>query len=364
MSSVPHAFIFKQLIRIQDSSFQYFHTLDHPISDIVSSTPNRVTWVLYLATVTHNHYYINLSELTTNEPPLPSSILTIEDLISNYLTPEHIYSYHETKYKFNKFFQYLNIDDIHKAPTYSGYSSINDDIISVIDLPTYPDLHIAIEDFNLFNCIPMFDNRLFSCTWRNNAVIIDRGTTRVYDKSLTGFVYIPSSDIKMFPLSEVMLHPTLLDTEPLMDEYIPLVVLDGRLIYADNSIYSYNSTYHTLTFNETLIDNDPAFATYDEDIAKYSSFLILVKCSNISHIHMTTINESLNVFNINSSSIDEDPSTLFCQSKTTHDIHPFVSLISNFKSIHDSVVHTKTHFRFEHNDIPTPVEIYQLAITS
>lgn len=302
------------------------------IRDTHKSSIN-VKFLLVLKDPIDNVYNVDISKLMTDEI-LPVEIVTVQDMIDNYLSSEDIYSYHTTLFVFDNNVKFLQESDIPGSLSINSYSTPRDSISPIYDDPHYPDLKFS-SGIDMTRMFPIVGGLLRKSRWEGESIIVSDAARIVYDKDTDGFLsFQNATDIRTFTLREIIdndwVIPDIVDGE---EKYMPVVVLGGLLIHNEPDVISFSSEYRKLVFNESLLMQQSSFSSYVDfnSLADDpTSFIIMVSCSNIFKrvIDLTNFIANLSDFYFDNES--DNAINYFCTNDVTRVMRRFAMLTEDF----------------------------------
>jgi hypothetical protein len=251
------------------------------------NTSINTVFIMRVTIIGDNEYSVDIGKLSTDyNIPIDT---TIKTLLSGFITPEMIFTYHDPVYGFNRYLRTLNFSDVPGTLTIDVFNILTDEVSPYFDHPSYMDLRIASDGYNLDKMIPILDNKLRFCLWTDEAIYLpDSG-------------YLSRSEHVEFLLFGAVDNVTLSRLSDLASYTLPLhatimLVVQGKLFYMDDRAYTYDRTSGQLVISDSIV-NIPTFIGYtkDELISDPDTYVIILDCNNIYYLQETLVEMMSNV---------------------------------------------------------------------
>lgn len=202
----------------------------------------------------------------------------ITNVISS-LTPEMIYTYHTSLFYQTKIIRTFMNSDLPGDTSVSPYNIAIDETTNTIYDPSYRDMVISCEEYDLNKVIPIINGKLRNCGWGNKKIYLKDMVDLVPSINDITFISFGDTVVSTKSLSELALSGWIVD-----DNTTTILVLDGSMYYDTPYMYSVDKRINKLALNSVFVMSEfkrRGFNTIDELIENKNSFVIMVKTDRI-----------------------------------------------------------------------------------
>ena len=321
--------IFKLLAILTGIHYKVTEDIDTVIADLYQRVHNNHAVYVQIQGPAGTDYVLDLDKLMLRET-LPNTVITIKDLLENYLTPQLLYSYATTEFNFNKFIRSFSISDIEGTTLVSACNKDTGETVTRLDDPDYDDIVMSNPDFPLSDTLPIIDGKIYPCTWVNDAIYIKGKAKKLLFNPPFSFLSLTeASTVEIRPLTDMANGELELPAGKVV-----LVVLNGRLIYDDPFVSTYGDV---LTIDPEIVnDRDlgmDEYVTFDDMLYDDSSFVVLLDCTAIRTKVLPVVKLDDKVYQYVTWYNPTHHSDFICLDKDTNKVKDFASVSSKYHDV-------------------------------
>lgn len=275
-----------------------------------------------------NKYTIDLSELVVAHIEIAGS--TVRVLIDS-LTPELIYSFSTSMFQQHKIVRSFMSHDLPGEVSVSPYNIEIDETTNTIYDPSYRDMVISCNKYDLINVVPIIDNKLRKCGWGGKKIYLKDRVELTPFADIISFLSFGETSIKIHNLREALSM-----TLDKMKSYI--LVLNGRMFYDVPYIYKVDKNRGRLDINQLFtMELFLEFENYDTLIDDPDSFIIEVNNERIfvRNVMMVPINneDGVSVFKYHEADVQNNHVDYVCIDNKESTVHGITTIDEQYKNI-------------------------------
>ena len=321
--------IFKLLAVLQGIYYTVTEDIDTVIRDLYQQVHNNHAVYIQIQGPAGTDYVLDLDKLILRRH-LPDTVITIRNLLEDYLTPQLLYSYATTKFNFTKFIRSFAIGDIEGTTFISACNRATGEIVSRLDDPDYDDIIINNTDFPLNASLPIIDGKIYPCTWVNDAIYIEgKARALLFNPTFSFISFAEASAVEIRSMTDMNMSGW-----EIPEGKVVLVVLNGRLIYDDPFVSTYRNI---LTINPDIINDNELgmdeYATFEDLLYDDLSFAILLDCTAIRIKVLPVVKLKDKVYQYVTWYNPTHHSDFICLDKVTKEVKDFTSVSSKYHDI-------------------------------
>jgi len=337
---------FANLVYIISNRYRVIPNGDISIMDLYADSI-RVNGRRLLHTVdsTDTKYLIDIDRLLT-EVAIPAEIVTVNDLLENFITPEMLYTYQVDSFNFSKYVRCFNSADLKEKLTVSEYSIAADEVAEFRDDPSHNDLLLSTKDYNLEKAIPVIDNKLRLCLWNDGKIFIKDGAKLANTKKIEFLSFGEADNVELMSFGQLAAADWIVDKSRVV-----MLVLDGRLFYSDSWVYKHEHN-GLIKLNEEFISNDPQFSEFsslEEITSLTNSFVIAVECNAIYTRDITIFPMGNDVFAFDLENEPKVNMNYICMDNQTYNVKSFTVVDSKYRNVSKGTDPTERHLYIGEN---------------
>lgn len=330
---------FIKLIKIHNEFFNYIYDNQFKISDINdiyrNTTNINISFVLHWKDYLNTDHFTNISNILLRNV-IPPEIITMQDMIDNYLTDLIIYS-NETSFidPINKLVRFANVDLYLSPIEYKSYNISTSQEGEFFNDPNYPDLIISVEGLNLNKKLILFNNRIYNTSWveEKAAVFHDKTVFTYYNKfSFIDLNYAENVQNRLLKDMQ-SLDYFIIPTSPLdlTNEYDFFVVFMGYPFFIKSKYIKKVDNNIFIDWNYILSCKQFENNTKLEILNHNQTFICFIKCNKLFFRKQHIVKDFNNLYSFDFPNSNLNPGTYICQ-KDDYTIHDFTIVKPAFKN--------------------------------
>lgn len=348
---------FINLVHLVDNTYRVITDNNITIIDLYTDSVRvNIRRLLYVADGTDQRYLIDVDNLLMNVS-IPNTIITVNDLLQDLMTPEMLYTYQVDDFNFSKYVRCFNNADLKNELTIEEYSIAADEPATVPDDPSHNDLRLSSIEYDLNKSIPIIDNGLKFCSWNDGKIFIKNGARLANADEVEFLSFGEAENVDLISFDQLVSNDWIIDPSRVV-----MLVLDGRLFYADSWVYTH-SQRGKVKLNEQFIIGNEQFSNYssvEEVTSLVDSFIIAVECRAIYIRDIPLFNVAQNVFGFN---IENEPKinmNYICRDNKIYNVKSFTCIDSKYRNVSRGTDPTERHVYVGDNS--GDVKLMQLTI--
>lgn len=285
-------------------------------------------------------YKLDLGRLILNEPLLPADDIT--ELVSR-ITPEMLYAYQSTDISLSHLIRTFNHKDLPTQVSISPCNATTGEESSTTYDPSFPDLIIKCEGYDLTKVLPIIDGKILRSEWSDGKIVVRDQVKLARTTKAIHFMSFAKANFELRSVVEMAQMDWLVPPD-----YTPILFIDGAMFGPEDVlIYHFNQFNRKLIIRSDHIDRSYAQAGYDtaaDMLNDPSTFIMLVNGSfiirDVAHIPMHGSERTAHMY------FDEtpsDPIDYICIDRVTRRVLDKTMISSRFTDVRNMTLDDEHH---------------------
>lgn len=321
---------FEKIIMVNGNKYDVEYDSSALILDLfenVKTANDRIILKLLYGT---ENYTIDLGKLISHH--ITISFSDIDHLINN-LTPEMIYSFSTSLFHQHKVIRSFMSNDLPGDVVISPYNIEIDEMSNTTYDPSYKDIVISCDKYDLTKVIPVIGNKLRKCSWNNKKICLKDQVKLAREVDILTFLSFGEVGITLHNLRDIVNNENNITTNK---SYI--LVLNGRMFYDIDYIFKIDRNKNKLILNDKFImELMTDFETFDNVIDDIDSFLIELDVDNIyvRNVLMSQVddNNGVGVFKYFEKFLNKNCVDYICIDNANETIHGLTLITDQYENV-------------------------------
>lgn len=268
---------FDKLIIVSGDKYTIRTDKDTNMLSIFNMMIDVNTVIVLVMTNNDDIYTVDLGKLFMDHVYL-IEIENVDQLIDT-LTPEMIFTYKSNLFNQHRMIRSFMSHDLPGDVVVSPYNIEIDETSNTIFDPSYRDMVIYCDQYDLTKVIPVINGKLKWCGWGGKKIYLRDQVNLVKNTESVTFISFGDTSINTIKLSDLREN----------DWYVPpntviILVLGGSMFYDVRYMYSVERQINKLILNESFITSEfkkHGYESFDELIEDIDSFVIAVNTNRL-----------------------------------------------------------------------------------
>lgn len=265
---------FVKLVKISGDRF-LVRTDD--IDDVAVLWEGQLNLVRYILVVSvgSDQYYLDLGRMMNDHPSMLQAN-NIHEII-NQLTYEILYGYQTDVFHLDKLIRTFTVGDLPGTTTLAPYNRHHDGETDTAYDPSFQDLVIRCDDYDMTNLFPIIDGKIRRCSWYKGKMVLEGRVELARTTTHLNLISFSGIGMTTMGISELL-------TDGVPAGRVPILVLGGSMYYDEPGIYQHLKNQNKVTLNSSFTTAEAVRLGYDSEeewLNDPDSFVILVEANNI-----------------------------------------------------------------------------------